>query len=108
MTDFTEGGRTRKLKVTLPLEQVLPYVLGKAGKRGGWGRAAAGREVEVSQGGRGPAGQVECSRQGQAWCQLAAVCAATAPTMPHDAVVCTPSPRVSWVVLQPRSGRRSG
>ncbi|KAL4440210.1 hypothetical protein ABPG75_003211 [Micractinium tetrahymenae] len=30
MTDFTEGGRTKRLKVTLPLEQVQPYVLARA------------------------------------------------------------------------------
>lgn len=37
MTDFTDGGRTKKLKVTLPLEQVQPYVLGKAGEgASGW------------------------------------------------------------------------
>jgi hypothetical protein len=38
MTDITDGGRTKKLKLELPVEQVLPFVQPKPGERAGRGQ----------------------------------------------------------------------
>lgn len=45
------GGRTKKLKVQLPLETVLPYVVGKQGEVAGGGRSSAAPAQAALSGG---------------------------------------------------------
>ncbi|PSC73461.1 DNA N-6-adenine-methyltransferase (Dam) [Micractinium conductrix] len=47
MTDFTDGGRTKKLKVQLPLETVLPYVVGKQARQRQPKRLSAAEEEKL-------------------------------------------------------------